>query len=428
VNGDGVSVIPTNKAADGSHVITSFETVNTNSRFGARMRGYICAPMSGNYNFWISGDDGVELWLSTDDNPANKRKIGGYQGFTAFHEWDKYAFQQSPSIYLQAGRRYYIEALHKGGNGPNHMSVQWQLPNGPIESPIPGNRLVPFSGASALVASASPSSSCSGTGGILREEWGNANGDGVSMIPLNKSADASHVITSFETVNTNSNFGARMRGYICAPMTGNYNFWISGDDGVELWLSTDDNPANKRKIGGYQGFTAFREWDKYAFQQSPSIYLEAGRRYYIEALHKGGNGPNHMSVQWQLPNGPVESPIPGNRLVPYSGGSSAGGSVRSMNSNQATEINAPAKATLTTFPNPLKTVATVQVTPTETGDATIELYNVQGTLVKRLFNGRVEAGVTKNIPLNALSLKNGVYVVRFSTKKGILSNKIILAK
>jgi hypothetical protein len=42
-----------------------------------------------------------------------------------------------------------------------------------------------------------------------------------------------------------------------------------------------------------------------------------GQQYYIEALHKEGVGTDHMAVGWQLPNGTLERPIPGMRLIPY---------------------------------------------------------------------------------------------------------------
>src|SRR2546430_9124784 len=51
--------------------------------------------------------------------------------------------------------------------------------------------------------------------------------------------------------------------------------------------------------------------------------LEAGKRYYIEALHKQGEGPGHVSVGWQMPDGKQERPIPGMRL-------SAAGPVKPM--------------------------------------------------------------------------------------------------
>jgi hypothetical protein len=155
--------------------------------------------------------------------------------------------------------------------------------------------------------------------------------------------------------------------------------------------------------------------------------LEAGKRYYIEALHKGGKGRNHMSVQWQLPNGAMESPIPGSRLAPYSAASSAG-SVRSANVNQLIDNTGAAQGTITATPNPVKTQATVQVNPAETGNATVELYTVQGSLVKTLYKGNLDAGVTKNFTLAANDLNNGVYVLRLTTQTQVLSTKIIVAK
>ena len=43
-------------------------------------------------------------------------------------------------------------------------------------------------------------------------------------------------------------YGSFMRGYIEAPQTGDYTFWIASDDNSELWLSTDSTVANKQLI------------------------------------------------------------------------------------------------------------------------------------------------------------------------------------
>src|SRR5438874_2141012 len=43
----------------------------------------------------------------------------------------------------------------------------------------------------------------------------------------------------------------------------------------------------------------------------------AGQHYFIEAVHKQGQGGDHLAVGWQLPNGVFERPIPGARLSPW---------------------------------------------------------------------------------------------------------------
>jgi hypothetical protein len=45
---------------------------------------------------------------------------------------------------------------------------------------------------------------------------------------------------------------ARACGYITAPVTGSYTFWIASDDNSELWLSINDNAVNKVKIASVQ--------------------------------------------------------------------------------------------------------------------------------------------------------------------------------
>lgn len=164
-----------------------------------------------------------------------------------------------------------------------------------------------------------PTSTCSATGSILREVWTNVLGVAVSNIPINTAPNTSEQITSFEAPsNVADNYGQRIRGYVCPPVTGNYTFWISSDDNSELWLSTTDQPSNKTLIASVVGWTFSNEWTKYPSQQSVSKYLIAGQTYYIEALHKEGSQGDNLSVGWQLPNASLERPIPGSRLSPFS--------------------------------------------------------------------------------------------------------------
>jgi len=156
------------------------------------------------------------------------------------------------------------------------------------------------------------------TGSILREEWDNVVGNDVSEIPLTTTPTSSSQYTSLEgPVNDADEYGDRMRGYIYAPETGNYTFWVAADDATQLWLSTDYNPANKVLIASNLSWTNYHQFNKFSSQQSVQITLQAGKAYYIEILHKQGAGGANLSVQWQLPDNTIETSIPGKRLSPY---------------------------------------------------------------------------------------------------------------
>ncbi len=159
---------------------------------------------------------------------------------------------------------------------------------------------------------------CTASGTITRDFWANVTGASVSKVPVNTVPTSSSQLTIFEgPTKAGDNYASRIRGYICPPLTGSYIFWIASDDNSELWLSTNDMPANKVKIASVTGYCAPREWTKYPSQQSVPINLNAGTKYYIEALHKEGTLGDNLSVGWQLPFGTLERPIPGSRLSPF---------------------------------------------------------------------------------------------------------------
>jgi parallel beta-helix repeat protein len=156
------------------------------------------------------------------------------------------------------------------------------------------------------------------TGSILREVWNNNYGNDVAQITVNNTPSSSTQLSAMEIpLNSGENYGERLRGYVTAPTTGSYTFWIAADDSGELWLSTDDQASNKVKIAYTLSWNNSREWTKFAAQKSKAITLKAGQKYYIEILHKQGGGGGNLAVQWMLPNGSVESPLPGSRLSAY---------------------------------------------------------------------------------------------------------------
>lgn len=162
------------------------------------------------------------------------------------------------------------------------------------------------------------------TNGILRDVWlniggGNAVADLTNNPAYPDSPSFDEVLNElFETPsNAYEQYGQRLRALITAPETGDYRFWIASDDGGQLFVSTDETPANRQLVASVSVWTGPREWNKYPEQQSAAIPLVAGQRYYLEAAMKEGGGGDNLAVQWQLPSGGFESPIPASRCVPF---------------------------------------------------------------------------------------------------------------
>ncbi|HLX60898.1 MAG TPA: dienelactone hydrolase family protein [Planctomycetota bacterium] len=158
-------------------------------------------------------------------------------------------------------------------------------------------------------------------GSILCQFWRGIGGSNVSDLTNNEDfpdfPSENYYMKEMAIVpNLDDNYGTRLCGFVVPPATGEYTFWIASDDGSELWLSSDETENNRKLIAKVDGFTPFQAWDSQPQQKSKKIKLEAGKHYYIEALHKEGGGDDHVSVGWQLPDGKMERPIPGARTIP----------------------------------------------------------------------------------------------------------------
>jgi hypothetical protein len=152
-----------------------------------------------------------------------------------------------------------------------------------------------------------------GSGAILREWWTGIPGTAVTSLTgapgYPDAPSGSNLLSAFEApTDWADEYGTRVRGYLHAPLTGSYRFWIASDDNAELWLSSDDSPGNASRIARVPGWTTSRLWNKYPEQASAAIPLVAGARYYVEALQKEHQGGDNLAVAWEIPGqgtGPV---------------------------------------------------------------------------------------------------------------------------
>jgi hypothetical protein len=101
--------------------------------------------------------------------------------------------------------------------------------------------------------------------------------------------------------NYRDDYGWLILGYIHPPETGEYVFHLASDDNSELWLSTDESPANAVKIAqesNWQGVRAYSPTG--AEQTSAPVVLEKGKAYFVELVVKEGFGGENSAVAWRL--------------------------------------------------------------------------------------------------------------------------------
>ncbi|WP_162426778.1 PA14 domain-containing protein [Pontibacter pudoricolor] len=251
----------------------------------------------------------------------------------------------------------------------------------------------------------------SGEGMIISEIWTDIHIENVNEIPVEKAPSSTKELKIFEShSNVADHYGQRIRGYITAPASGQYTFWVAGDNNAELSLSTSEDPAQKQRIAYVNGYTGSREWSKQSSQRSAAIMLEAGKRYYIEVLHVEGKGEDNVAVGWQLPDGTLERPIAGNRLSPM-------GSATAPETPPAPTPE-PAIIEATTYPNPFKNVVVLDMGNQKITLKQVVILTPEGVLKYNVPNVQL---VDNKLEINLAKarLNAGMYFLKYTDSTGL---------
>jgi len=107
------------------------------------------------------------------------------------------------------------------------------------------------------------------------------------------------------------NYRGRGYGWFRPPVSGDYVFFVAVDDNARVFLSTDDNPANKKAIAAEATWSDERQWLTSEEQRSdiydgsewptfPTITLVQGNSYYIEALWQEGGGGDGLELTYKM--------------------------------------------------------------------------------------------------------------------------------
>ncbi|MBA3285074.1 MAG: T9SS type A sorting domain-containing protein, partial [Nitrosopumilus sp.] len=291
--------------------------------------------------------------------------------------------------------------------GSDNLAVGWVTPGSSGIAVIPGSVLSPFI------------PTCTSSGSILREYWSGITGNSVTAIPLTTTPTSTSQLTSFEApTNAGDNYSQRIRGYICAPVTGSYTFYIASDDNSELWLSTSEDPSNKQKIAFVSGYTSSREWTKFSSQKSASITMQAGTKYYVEVLHKEGSGGDNIAVGWVTPGSSSIAVIPGSVLSPFviTEVVKTTSNMESFSSVSEVQINNPPLLSthnqLTVSPNPATNNINLSLVGFDHNQPMqISLLSMSGNRIREISSSTS----TNILSIDVSTLPKGIYIISVVT-------------
>lgn len=149
--------------------------------------------------------------------------------------------------------------------------------------------------------------------GVLREIWwGYLDIDpAIELVQSGEPADQLDILAEPTWVNIADNYVARMSGWLTVPETGEYTFYVSGDDYQRLYISQDDDPANAEMVAFVDGWTASQEWTKYESQAAEPMMLEEGQVMAIYGIMQEGGGGDGQDWGWIVPDSEEITLIPG---------------------------------------------------------------------------------------------------------------------
>lgn len=263
---------------------------NAGDGYAQRLRGWIEAPQTGSYRFFLASDDHAELWLSSDEDPANIRRIASVEGYTQPAEFVRTSPHMSRAVTLIKGSRYYLEARHKEGSMDDHLSVGWSVPRSGVSEPY--------------LIGTTP------TPAFTFECWtGVDGGDPAGLTVFSGKPDSSIKRFTMTSPQECGTFVAtRLSGTLVVPKTGEYVFVLSADDAAVLYVSPSGKPNEVERVCGLESWVNPGSW---AGRSDPMV-LQEGQMIYVEARHRQGTGPGHVHIGWQGPKGFKQLPIRSN--------------------------------------------------------------------------------------------------------------------
>jgi ELWxxDGT repeat protein len=155
-----------------------------------------------------------------------------------------------------------------------------------------------------------------------------------------------------------------------------------------------------------------------------ALFGNTGNDYKAGALPVG----NHTLVATPYTNGYGKG-MKGQELsVAFQVVSGVSGAFSLGERGEGALLNRAQEAYVSVSPNPVRDQATVEFSVPVTGRVDLDIYDLTGKLIHRLYAGQAEAGAPQAFKFEGKGLPRGVYVARLLTGWQVLTRKIVLAE
>ena len=307
---------------------------NYNNDYAAQVRGFIRTNTTGQVVFNVTGDDITSFSLSTDDTPANLILIGA----------DTNDIAALDTLTLQANQYYYFELIHREFGGRDFARVEWKagflagsiganlwsLVGGdfiydscdtllcPLRGTVcdDGNALTindQEDGNCHCLGNPITSNTCVGERGIV-DAYVYEGLSGNDLDPLNTAITngtnpdtverLGEVFFDFNLTQQGhpSEYGTYIQAFLTVPVTGIYDFNITGTRENVFYISSNEDPANKTANEmGTDWWTGWYDHTTFENQSIEGLLLNANQYYYVELRHKGDGNWQYFNLYWKTP-------------------------------------------------------------------------------------------------------------------------------
>lgn len=305
---------------DGIEIIRKLETdQNFNDNYTSLIRGFIKAPVSGSYQFNITGRDYAQFYLSSGESPDSIIQLveTSWTGYDDFNS----SVNQTDTIDLEEGSFYYFEIHHRENTGGEHVRVSWKIPGDIADWRTVGETYIysyacdsdcnekgtlcddgnpetvndQYDGNCNCIGELNEKPECVGSyGQVQMLFYDNIPGSSInelishSSYPYHPGRVKTSTSLHLPYQDSHNYFGSSVKAFLKVPVSGTYEVGAVGNTNAEIYLSLTGDMSDVTLVANSNGLTTVLE-------------LNADKLYYIKLLHKENEYSEEFAAIWKTP-------------------------------------------------------------------------------------------------------------------------------